>query len=73
MGLRTWSERVDRRAPDGARRPCGAPVYLVCARAFGLCKVFLAESPAGLLTFAADWGALAVVSLVARARDRQYL
>jgi len=38
-----------------------------------LCKVFLAESPAGLLTFAADWGALAVVSLVARARDRQYL
>lgn len=72
MGLQTWSERLDRRAQDGARRPYVAPVYLGGAVALGLFGAFRAESPAGPLTFAAVWGALAVVSLVvARARDRR--
>lgn len=71
MGLRAWSDRLDRRAQDNARRPYVSPVYFVGALALALYGLLLAESPMVWLTFAAVWSVVAVVSLVARARDRR--
>ena len=71
MRLRTWSERLDRRAQENWRRSYVAPVYLGGALALALYGVLLATSATVPLTFAAAWCVLGVVSLLARARERR--
>lgn len=71
MNLRLWSERLDRRAQDKWRRPFVAPVYFGGALAFLLYGLLVAGSPAVPLTAAAVWFVLAIVSVVARVRDRR--
>jgi len=71
MGLRVWSDRLDRRAQDNARRPYVAPLYFASALALALYGLLLAETPMVWLIFAAVWSVVAIASLVARARDRR--
>jgi hypothetical protein len=71
MRLRRWSERLDRRAQERWRRPYVAPAYFGGALALLLYGLLVAASPTMPLTFAAVWFVLAIVSVVARARDRR--
>ena len=71
MGLRAWSDRLDRRAQDTYRRPYVGPLYLAVATAFALYALLLSASPAVPLTLAAVWAVLGTVALVARARARR--
>ena len=45
MGLRAWSDRLDRRSQEAWRRPFVAPLYLCAALVFLLWGLFVASSP----------------------------
>jgi len=71
MRLRRWSEQLDRRAQENWHRLYVAPVYFGGALALLLYELLVAASPTMPFTFAAVWFVLAIVSVVARARDRR--
>ncbi len=70
MGLRTWSNRLDRRAQDTYRKPYVAPMYLLLAACFGLYGVLFSDFPVVPLILAAVYLVLGAAALVARRRDR---
>ena len=71
MSLRSWSQRLDRRAQEQWRRPYVGPLYLALALVSAVYGLAVADSAAVPLTFAGVWAVFGLVSLVARARDRR--
>ena len=71
MGFRQWSEGLDRRATSQWRRPYVAPLYLAAALAVFTYGALAASSPVVPMVLAAGFFTFALLSLLARSRDRK--